>query len=146
MIEEVKITMRIYEKFLECFNYEFPDEKRVIEMFENKKLNELIALLTTVITSKTRQLILIKSVTEKIKTELNTIARMRECLSIPESESELPKIKFSMNHKIDEFLSLRQVKKVLDDAGFCYEDGRSMYFDLPVTTAFYCYFKTIATN
>jgi len=143
------VTVRIYEKFLELFDYQFPDEKKVVELLESnsKKLNELLTMLTGRSEhSCTGKLITIKKAVADIEKELATIAKMRDKLIIPTSESTLSKITFNVKFKLDELISLRRLRKTLDDAGFIDENGRSMYFEMPLSSAFYIYFKTLATN
>lgn len=141
------ITVKIYEKFLELFDYQFPDEKRVLELLDNPKMQDLISLLSgKTELSRTGKLIVIKKAVIDVNKELATIAKMRDKLIIPASESTLPKITFNVKFKLDELISLRRLRKTLDDAGFIDESGRSMYFDMPLSSAFYIYFKTLATT
>lgn len=141
------ITVKIYEKFLELFDYQFPDEKRVLELLDNPKMQDLISLLSgKTELSRTGKLIVIKKAVIDVNKELATISRMRDKLIIPASESTLPKITFNVKFKLDELISLRRLRKTLDDAGFIDENGRSMYFEMPLSSAFYIYFKTLATT
>lgn len=141
------ITVKIYEKFLELFDYQFPDEKRVLELLDNPKMQELLTMLTgRADFSRTGKLIVIKKAVVDVNKELSTISRMRDKLIIPASESSLPKITFNVKFKLDELISLRRLRKTLDDAGFIDENGRSMYFEMPLSSAFYIYFKTLTTT
>ena len=140
------ITIKLYEMFLECFNYQYPDEDKVIELFGTKKLDGLIKEICHEKYSRTKQLMVVREFIQQLTKDLNTIARMKSKLSIPDSKSDLPKITYSQNHPMDELIQLRNMRVVIDNAGFTDENGKTMYFDMPLTTAFHIYFKTIAKN
>lgn len=139
------ITAKIYELFLECFEYKFPDENKVISMFETKKLSELIEAVCPSRCSKSRQLILIQQTANDIKKDLETISEMKDRLVFPKIENEMPRIKFNLTFKVDDLVNMRRIKSILDEkAGFTDENGKSMYFNMPLTTVFYIYYKTIS--
>ena len=141
------ITAKTYELFLECFDYKFPNEQDVIDRFESKKLEELIKEISAVRCSKTKQLILVQQTVEDIKGCLNIIERLKKCLVIPTTENPAPKIEFNQTHKLDDLINMRKIKAILDEkAGFKDENGKSMYFQMPLTSVFYIYFKTIAAT
>ena len=137
------VTMRIYEKFLEAFDYSFPDEKRVMEKFENNHLVQLLEMVNVPDNSSgTLKLIKIKELYDGVVKALTVVDGMRKKLSIPEPSPDIPKIEFNMtNPPLDEAIAIRQVKKIMDEQGFIGEDGRSEYWETPLTSAFYIYFK-----
>lgn len=140
------ITVKLYEKFLECFDYKYPDEDKVIELFGTKKLDLLISDICPENYSKTKKLMAVCQLVKQLTKTLETIAKMRAKLTIPDSKSDLPKISYSATHAMDELITLRNMRTIIDNAGFTDQDGKSMYFDMPLTTAFHIYFKTIAKN
>lgn len=139
------ITMKLYELFLECFNYSYPSEETVAKMFGEKKLEELLIEICPRRCSRTKKLVMVHEMAGQLVKDLQTIERLKNALNIPESESKLPKITYSQNHKMDQLFNLRKMRAMLDkDCGFLDENGKSMYFNMPLTTCFHFYYKAIS--
>jgi len=139
------VTMKLYELFLECFGYKYPNEQEVIKSFGEKKLEELILEICPKRCSQTKKLIMLNELSTQVAKDMKTVEKLRSKLSIPECKSEMPKITYSQDHKMDQLQSLRKMRVVLDNpGGFTDENGKSMYFNMPLTTAFHFYFKIIS--